>query len=446
LEALGIGADGDWDACLAAWLNKVGSNWKAPASRDIVWRSRAAKTPQLLAELIEDPATPAAELPRYLRAFDFLKGPEKERALVDLAFGDVHRSQGDLVAAEAIQRLDRQTVLNDPAHAAALKHVVDKSRGTRRFVDLIQRFSLSEYGEDLLALAQKNPEDDLGVQAVGALLAQHDEARLIAALSGRDPQKVADTIRVMGSAQIPHANRLLTPILNDPARPLEERREALRALCRSKTGAAKIMARAEAGKLEPELRETASAALHASTVEDIRNRADKLYPLRAAADSKPLPPMRQLAKRLGDSQKGRVVFTTNGTCVKCHIVNGEGKEVGPNLSEIGGKLSRLALYESVLFPSAAISHNFEAYTVILANGNVISGLLVNRTAESIAIKGADAITHTYRVSEVEEIKQQPISLMPADLQKGMTADDLVNVVEYLTTLKHAAPAKKVAHQ
>ena len=36
--------------------------------------------------------------------------------------------------------------------------------------------------------------------------------------------------------------------------------------------------------------------------------------------------------------------------------------------------------------------------------------------------------------------------MPADLQKAMTADDLVNVVEYLTTLKHATPTKKVAHQ
>ena len=73
---------------------------------------------------VEGPSTPAAELPRYLRAFDFLKGPEKERALVDLAFGDVHRATGDLVAGEAIQRLDRQTVLNDPAHAAALKPIV----------------------------------------------------------------------------------------------------------------------------------------------------------------------------------------------------------------------------------------------------------------------------------------------------------------------------------
>ena len=154
--------------------------------------------------------------------------------------------------------------------------------------------------------------------------------------------------------------------------------------------------------------------------------------------------MRQLARRLGDAHKGRLVFATNGTCVKCHLVNGEGKEVGPNLSEIGAKLSRLALYESILFPTA-ISHNFEAYTVVLANGNVISGLLVNRTAESIAIKGADAITHTYPVSAVEEIKQQPISLMPADLQKGMTADDLVNVVEYLTTLKHATSQPKPAN-
>jgi hypothetical protein len=39
------------------------------------------------------------------------------------------------------------------------------------------------------------------------------------------------------------------------------------------------------------------------------------------------------------------------------------------------------------------------------------------------------------MSEVDEVKEQSVSLMPADLQKAMTADDLVNVVEYLTTLK-----------
>jgi hypothetical protein len=125
LEALGIGAEGDWDACLAAWLSKVGPAWNSPAGRDIVWRSRAAKTPELLATILESPATPAAELPRYLRAFDFLKGPEKERALVGLAFGDGRSEQParEMVRAEAMQRLDPQEVLKDPSHAAALKRV-----------------------------------------------------------------------------------------------------------------------------------------------------------------------------------------------------------------------------------------------------------------------------------------------------------------------------------
>ncbi len=134
-------------------------------------------------------------------------------------------------------------------------------------------------------------------------------------------------------------------------------------------------------------------------------------------------------------RKGEIVFATIGTCAKCHVVNGQGKDVGPNLSEIGAKLSRPAIYESILFPSAAISHNFAAYTVVLANGNVVTGLLVSRTADSIAVKGNDAITRTYKMSEVDEVKEQSVSLMPADLQKAMTADDLVNVVEYLTTLK-----------
>jgi putative heme-binding domain-containing protein len=119
-------------------------------------------------------------------------------------------------------------------------------------------------------------------------------------------------------------------------------------------------------------------------------------------------------------------------------VNGEGKDVGPNLSEIGAKLSRPALYESILFPSAGISHNFAAYTAVLEGGNVVTGILVNRTPESISIKGSDAITRTYKASEVEELKEQPVSLMPADLQKLMNAEDLVNVVEYLTTLRPKA--------
>ena len=203
-------------------------------------------------------------------------------------------------------------------------------------------------------------------------------------------------------------------------------------------GADDVLTRAEHGRLEASLREAASASVYASASDAIRARAAKAFPLPPSVDARPLPPVRQLLRRRGDSRKGEIVFATIGTCAKCHVVNGQGKDVGPNLSEIGAKLSRPAIYESILFPSAGISHNFAAYTVVLTNGNAVSGILISRTPDSIAIKGIDAITRTYRMSEVEEIKEQSVSLMPADLQKAMTADDLVNVVEYLTTLKPQA--------
>jgi hypothetical protein len=71
----------NWDACFAAWLDKVGDDWNTPTGRDIIWRSRAKKTPEMLARILKDPATTEDEQPRYFRAFDFLSGPEKDEAL-----------------------------------------------------------------------------------------------------------------------------------------------------------------------------------------------------------------------------------------------------------------------------------------------------------------------------------------------------------------------------
>lgn len=84
LEALGIGADKQWDACLDAWLGLMKDHWNTPAGRDIVWRSRAKKTPGLLVKIINDKSLPEAERPRYFRSLDFIQGPEKDQALLEL--------------------------------------------------------------------------------------------------------------------------------------------------------------------------------------------------------------------------------------------------------------------------------------------------------------------------------------------------------------------------
>jgi len=84
LEALGLAADKQWDAYLDAYLAKASEPWKIPAGRDILWRSRAKKTPELLVKIMKDPATTEADQARYFRAFDFLAGAEKEAALKSL--------------------------------------------------------------------------------------------------------------------------------------------------------------------------------------------------------------------------------------------------------------------------------------------------------------------------------------------------------------------------
>jgi len=84
LEALGIGAFHQDDRFLDAWLKKVGDNWNTPAGREIIWRIRSKKSPEYLIKIIQDKNISKQERDHYFRAMDFLKGPEKDAALVKL--------------------------------------------------------------------------------------------------------------------------------------------------------------------------------------------------------------------------------------------------------------------------------------------------------------------------------------------------------------------------
>jgi len=81
LEALGIGAAGQWDSYFGSWLKLVGDKWNTPAGRDIIWRSRSKAAPALLARILLNESTPEETHDRYFRAFDYHDGPEKEAAL-----------------------------------------------------------------------------------------------------------------------------------------------------------------------------------------------------------------------------------------------------------------------------------------------------------------------------------------------------------------------------
>lgn len=84
LEALGIGAHEQEDKFFQAWLDSVGEKWHTPPGRDIVWRSRSKLAPAYLAKIIADPNTSDKERDKFFRALDFIKGEEKELALISL--------------------------------------------------------------------------------------------------------------------------------------------------------------------------------------------------------------------------------------------------------------------------------------------------------------------------------------------------------------------------
>ncbi len=433
VEALGIGADKQWDTFFAAWLKKVGSQWNGAAGRDIVWRSRSAEALPLLAKLILDPAVKEPERLRYFRAFDFHAEPAKQEVLVGL-LGGSHPQQA-AINALALHQLHGVRP-NSPEFKAALGRALDGCRGTDQFLDLVINYDIADRDNDLLVMALADPTGTTGVRAAKRLL-QTGKGQLFQKPLAADDATAEKAITVLGLTQEKGCVELLLPLVLNPKRTQSLRSGGVTALGKSKLGEEALLDLAAHGKITVELQFAAARSLEASHDAKIRTAAAKYLKLPEPAGGKPLPKLSELLKRRGSIEHGKLIFNTTGTCAKCHTVNGVGKEVGPNLSEIAGKFPRDALYESILFPSAAIAHNYETHRLELENGNVVQGIIVSETADSISIRTAEAIVQTYKKKEVAENSEVKISLMPADLQKLLTTEDLVDVVEYLSTLKKA---------
>jgi putative membrane-bound dehydrogenase-like protein len=440
LEALGIGADGQWDRYVENPNRLLARARNPKVFRDLVWRSRASWTPNMLVTAIvgTTEATPVAEMPQLMRAFDFQPPSEsKQQALVELAFGGLLPvDRQAFVSAEAIQRLGNVDLKKQPQLAAKVNKLLDDKRGTSTFVELVGKFGLADrYGEVLL-VAQKHPAEQLGVDAMRMLMDKDQKALVGKALAGDKEQAIA-TAQALGSAGHERANELLLPIVQDDNQDPELRRQATRAMARNKLGAQQLIKLAQAKRLDEGLKAAAGSVLSVAPWKELRKQIGDLFPAPAGKDSKPLPSITQLAKLQGNAASGKAVFAKAGTCAKCHVVNGEGKEVGPNLSEIGKKLGKEALYESILYPSASISHNYETYILETKAGNVVNGLLVSKTPAEITLKDAEALVRTFKIADVESVSRSAISIMPADLHKAMTTQELADLVEYLQTLREA---------
>jgi len=438
LEALGIGADGRWDGRLEAWLVKT-SGPKDAAGREIVWRSRGTKSAAMQCLLIADANVTTAESLALLRALDFQDGGRTAEAVRETLRREPGEQMGPdeklrVILPELVLRLEPADAA-DPALAKRIARAADSVAGTRQLVDIVQRFGLKDRTDQLVALAgSEAAAGAVAAAAVGIAVEGGGEDRVRAALAGDKVTAVRllDAIGIRGSGR---TTVMLEGLLADAGTPDEMKAAAVRALARSQAGAKKLVAVAKDGRLTGVLPQVAAVAIASTQWADVRQAAAEVLPMPKGKGGEKLPPVADLVKRQGDPDRGKALFAGAGTCAKCHIVNGEGKSVGPNLSGVGAKLSREALYESVLAPSAAISHSYETHTAILEDGRSLTGLLVSQSPRELVIRGADGIDVTVPAADVEQIVKQPVSLMPADLAATLSADELVDVVAWMETLR-----------
>lgn len=340
------------------------------------------------------------------------------------------------VAIEALSRLKGMDLEANPALKTAVLRVVDSTRGTAQFVDLVRDFKLKDQEAPLLDYALAHPQESAAAEATRLVLDQPDLAILRKTLAGA---KAAVLAGLLGAANDRRGVPLLDALVGDSAKDSALRLASVRALARTREGATTLLKRAQRGQLSDDLKTIASSELSHVAWPEIQSEAAKALPPAPGPGGGPLPSIAELLQRKGDIAHGEsVFFSQRVNCGGCHQVNERGVDFGPRLSEIGTKLGKDALYVAILDPNAGISFGFETWQLELKNGDEASGLLASETEDEVTIKAGGGISLRYRKSEIARREKLKTSAMPTGLQEAMTPQDLVDLVEFLANLKKAA--------
>jgi putative heme-binding domain-containing protein len=140
--------------------------------------------------------------------------------------------------------------------------------------------------------------------------------------------------------------------------------------------------------------------------------------------------------RSGDAAKGKLLFYSGKLqCSVCHKVHGNGGEVGPDLSQVAGKLDRTHLIESVLDPSAQILEGYRTTIVALTDGRVLQGIATGESAAGFTLIDSTNKSIPIAASAVTERKVGSVSLMSAELAAALTPDEFTDLIDYLETLR-----------
>ena len=144
-------------------------------------------------------------------------------------------------------------------------------------------------------------------------------------------------------------------------------------------------------------------------------------------------------------------FSTTTRCSSCHIVNGRGGRLGPELTTVGSSRSRAYIVESIREPAKHLTEvrglgeatmKFDTVTLETADGRSIVGVPMNEDTFTVQVMDTSERVHSFEKRSLKTFRHENRSLMPTYDANRLSDPDLDDVVAYLQTLRAASTAKK----
>lgn len=434
LEALGIGMDGRamWERLLRAFAADDARLLK------LAWRVREEAALPFLEAALKQGRREAVE------AIAALRGEAAAQTLAALA-GD-GKAPLELRAA-ALEQFGRRLSSEWAGYRAVVVPAVGRALSEPALVSwavaLAEDWEEPAFAGALAEVARNTAVD--GETRARALVAlgrtkAPAAAPLLQAMAARGelPLRIA-AVKGLGAAQPAGLEDMMEKLALGDA-PNELRSEALRVWVRSARGANRVLELEQKQELPSELRNLAGSLLNQARDAGIRARAAKLLPPPTARNRAVINP-RLIAARQGDVLSGRKVFFNKegANCGLCHAIEGQQTKVGPSLANIGAKLGKEALVDAILNPSAGIAHEFQTWILDTRSQGQVIGVIAQETPQRVTVKNELGEAVWVKPGDIKERRKSNLSIMPEDLVTRMTEQELVDLIEFLTTLKEEQP-------
>lgn len=147
-----------------------------------------------------------------------------------------------------------------------------------------------------------------------------------------------------------------------------------------------------------------------------------------------LAPANALDELPGSPAAGRRLFEGKGDCVRCHIVNGQGGRLGPDLSQIAERRRSAELSSDLTAPNTEVAPRWWTILVTRQDGSVVQGLRMHEDSFSLRLMDDQEQLRSFSKSELNSFERDKTSTMPS-YEQSLTSQELDDLVSYLLTLR-----------